>query len=379
MVYLDHNASTPMDAVVLDVMLPFLQGHAGNASSVHQAGRVARAAIDHAREQVAALVNVQPAQVVFTAGGTEANNTALKSMRLTHGSSHLVVSSIEHESVLAPARYLQQQGCRLDYAGVDTQGRVDKDALQLMLSSGAQMLSVVMANNETGVVQDIAALAEMAREHDVIMHTDAVQAAGKMALDFSALGVQMMSLSAHKMYGPKGIGALILDPALELAPLLHGGSQERARRAGTENVAAIAGFGKAAELAAVGLLDRVVQLKALQIYLRQQLETLPGVVMFSAEAECIPNTVQCSVLGIEGETLLMQLDREGFAVSSGAACSSADSHPSHVLMAMGVAQDLARGAIRISLGKMNTVTEIDQFVVALNKVIGWSQRMVREA
>lgn len=379
MVYLDHNASTPVDAAVLDVMLPFLQGQAGNASSVHQAGRVARAAIDHAREQVAALVNVQPAQVVFTSGGTEANNTALKSVAVTRDLSRLLVSSIEHESVLAPARYLQQQGCQLDYAKVDAQGQIDKDALQVMLASGVQMLSVMTANNETGVVQDIAALAEMAREHDVIMHTDAVQAAGKMALDFTATGVQMMSLSAHKMYGPKGVGALILDPALELTPLLHGGSQERARRAGTENVAAIAGFGKAAELAAMELPDRMVQLKVLQVYLRQQLETVPGVVMFSLETECIPNTLQCSVPGMDGETLLMQLDREGIAVSSGAACSSGDSDPSHVLTAMGVAPDLARGAIRISLGKMNTVADIDQFVVALNKVIGWSQRMVRKA
>lgn len=365
-----------MDEMVLDAMLPFLQGHGGNASSLHQAGRMARASIDHARDQVAALVNVQASQVVFTAGGTEANNTALQGLVAGQSLSHLAVSTIEHESVLAPARYLQQQGCRLDYIEVDAQGRIAKDDLQRVLASGVQMISIMTANNETGVIQDITALAAMAKEQGVIMHTDAVQAAGKMPLDFGDLGVQMMSLSAHKMYGPKGVGALILDPAQELNPLLRGGGQERARRAGTENVAAIVGFGMAAELAHSELSSRCQQLKDLRWYLRQQLEAMVEVIIFSAEVECIPNTLQLAVPGMDGETLLMQLDREGIAVSSGAACSSDDVAPSHVLVAMGVEQDLARGAIRVSLGKANTVDDIDQFMKALHKVVGWSQRMM---
>ena len=374
-VYLDCNATTPPDERVLQAMHDCLAAHWGNPSSLHQAGRAARADLDRAREQVAALVGVHPSQVVFTSGGTEANNLALWSFcARAETPGVLAVSAIEHPSLLEPARAWAARGWRLVELPVDGEGRLDMAALDEALAAGAGLVSVMAANNETGVLQDIPAIAGRVRSAGAVLHTDAVQMAGKLPLDFAALGAQMMSLSAHKIHGPKGVGALILDKALEFTPMLVGGGQERGRRAGTENVAGIVGFGVAAELAAQELEDRSARLRKLRDYLESRLAELPGVVVFGQGAERLPNTVQLALPGIEGEALLMQLDREGIAVSSGSACSSGSREPSHVLMAMGIEETLARGAIRVSLGRHNSMADIDRLIEVLRRQQAWARQ-----
>ncbi|MDE2089746.1 MAG: cysteine desulfurase [Gammaproteobacteria bacterium] len=368
-VYLDYNATTPLDPRVLEAMLPYLTSQRGNPSSVHRYGRAARQAIDNAREQVAALVRAHPSEVIFTSGGTEANNTALQGAAARLAPGRIAVSAVEHSSVLAAARALTARGWRLDTIAVDGECRVTLPALRARLKPDTRLVSVMMANNETGAVQDIAAIGRETRAAGAIMHTDAVQAAGKIALDFEACGAHLMSLSAHKLYGPQGVGALIVDKSVDLEPLLHGGGQEKNRRGGTENVAGIVGFGAAAELAVKEGAARAAVLRGLRDHLEASLRALPPVVIFAERIERLPNTVQLSVPGIDGETLLMALDRKGIAVSSGSACASGSVEPSHVLMAMGVERELARGAIRVSLGKENTRADVDAFISALREII----------
>ncbi len=374
-IYLDHNASTPLDERVLEAMLPYLREGGGNPSSLHQFGRMARAAVDRAREQVAALVNAHPSQVIFTSGGTEANNLALKGVMAMQPAGRLAVSAAEHASLLGPARALQAQGRPLDMIAVDEHCQVSVTALQAALHPDTRLVSVMSANNETGVIEDVAALAATAREAGVAMHTDAVQAAGKWPLDFAASGVQLMSLSAHKLYGPKGVGALITDKTLELEALIHGGGQEKGLRGGTENVAALVGFGAAAELAQQELTTRMAQMRALRDELEGQLAGIKDVVIFAREAQRLPNTLQLAVAGLDGETLLMQLDRDGIAVSSGSACASGSTEPSHVLMAMGVDRELARAAVRISLGKGTQASHLQALVESLRRQVNWLNKV----
>ncbi|MBI1195507.1 MAG: aminotransferase class V-fold PLP-dependent enzyme [Gammaproteobacteria bacterium] len=369
--YFDHNATTPVDERVVEAMLPYFRGRYGNPSSLHRLGRLSRQAVEQARDQVAGLVGAHPGQVIFTSGGTEANNLALRGPNV----GRLVVSAVEHASVMMPARFLESTGCELFVAGVDPQGRLDRVLLEAYLhdagarpSAGSGLVSVMLANNETGALQDISSIAALAREHGYLVHSDAAQSAGRIPVRWEALGIHMMTLSAHKMYGPKGVGALIVDKAIELTPQMLGGGHESGFRAGTENLASIVGFGAAAELAR-GLVERRSEhLKELRSRLEHQIASLP-VVTYSADAERLPNTVCFSVPGIDGETLVMQLDRAGFAVSSGSACDSGGRTPSHVLMAMGVSAELAGCAIRISLGVDNTIDDVDAFVVALAGLI----------
>jgi cysteine desulfurase len=359
--YLDHNATTPLDGRVLDAMLPFLQLHHGNPSAVYREGRVARQAIETAREQVAQLVNAHPSQVIFTSGGTEANNLALKGAVSSPGC--LAVSAIEHASVLQPAR----QAGRLIEIAVDGDGLVSEDAMREALAASPQLVSVMLANNETGVIQDVARLAAMAAEQKVPFHTDAVQAAGKIEVDIAALGVQLLTLSAHKIYGPKGIGALVFDKRIDLLPQMLGGGQEDGYRSGTENVAAIVGFGKAAELAAAELEQRRANSEALKQRLLQGLEQIDDVVVFASGVPGLSNTVYLALPGIAGETLLMEMDRADVAVASGSACDSRKAGPSHVLLAMGIEATLAESAVRVSIGKDNTDQDIDNFLHALDR------------
>jgi cysteine desulfurase len=367
---MDNNAGTPLDRRVLKVMLECLQDAPGNPSSTHRFGRAARARLDTAREQVAALVGVHTSQVIFTSGGTEANNLALHAVTAGQPPARLAVSAIEHPSVLEPARQLARSGWALELIAVDAQCRVSSDSLQAALHADTRLVSVMLANNETGVIQDVAALAGQVRAVGAVLHTDAVQAAGKLALDFDSSGVQLMSLSAHKLYGPKGAGALIVDKSLQLAPLLHGGGQERGLRSGTENIAAIVGFGVAAEIARSesGQYRRVCSLRD---RLQQRLVRFPQVQVFAADAERLPNTLQLSVAGLDGETLLMQLDKAGIAVSSGSACASGSNEPSHVLLAMGVDRATARGAIRISLGRESTEADVNTLLDAFEQQMKW--------
>ena len=369
--YLDYNASTPLDERVLSAMTDCLAGMPGNPSSTHQFGRVVRAQLDRAREQVASLVGVHTSQVIFTSGGTEANNLALHAVTAGYAPTSIAVSAVEHPSVLEPARALQASGWQLNEIDVDGQCRVLPDHLKEILNNDTRLVSVMAANNETGVIQPVAQLADLARTAGAVFHTDAIQAAGKLPLDFAASGAQLMSLSAHKLYGPKGVGALVVDKSLELVPLQLGGGQEYGLRAGTENIAAIVGFGVAAELAVDGLQSRAAQMAALRDRAQAGLQRYPQVTVFAATAERLPNTLQLAVAGLDGETLLMQLDKAGIAVSSGSACSSGKTEPSHVLMAMGVEAGLARGAIRISLGRETTDADIDTLLAAFAQQMKW--------
>lgn len=373
--YFDHNATSPLSERVLEAMLPFLREHHGNPSSVHRWGREARAALDTAREQVAALVRAHPTQIVFTSGGTEANNLAIKGVCARLPAGHIAVSAVEHPSVSAPARSLTRHGWKVDAIVADADGCVHADAVRRVLRHATRLVSVMTANNETGVIQDIAAIAAAVREHGALLHTDAVQAAGKIGLDFGKSGAHLMTLSAHKIHGPKGAGALVMDKRIDCEPLLHGGSQERGLRAGTENLAAIVGFGAAAEAAAADVEGYGAALRPLRERLETQLAAIPALVIFARDALRLPNTVYWAVPGIDGETLLMLLDGAGFAVSSGSACDSGSTEPSDVLTAMGVEVSLARGAIRCSLGRGNTSAEVDAFVAAVRTQLGALTRL----
>lgn len=372
--YLDHNATTPLAEPVREAMLACMDGLPGNPSSTHQFGRARRALIDSAREQVAQLVGVQPAQVIFTSGGTEANNLALHAITAGRTPGHMAVSTVEHPSVLETAQQLARRGWQVDWLAVDAQCQVTGQALQQGITADTRLVSVMMANNETGAVQDIEAIAGLACAAGAVMHTDAVQAVGKLPVNFADSGVQLMSLSAHKIYGPQGVGALIYDKSLELAPLQYGGGQERGFRAGTENVAGIVGFGVAAELALQRLDSDSKRLRGLRDALEDGLKRFPQITVFAQQAQRLPNTVQLAVAGIDGETLLMQLDRAGIGVSSGSACSSGKGEPSHVLLAMGIEPAVARGAIRISLGRDTTQQDIDALLSQIGQQVQWIQK-----
>ncbi len=371
--YLDHNATAPLEAAVLEAMLPYLREHFGNPSSVHRLGRRARAAIDGAREQVAALVNAHPSQVVFTSGGTEANNLAIKGVATNNRPGRILIGATEHPSVAEAALSLTENGWQVERLPVDRKGVLQRDVLSAHARQGAALISVMYANNETGVVQDIAAIADVAKAHNALLHTDAVQAAGKLPLDFGACGTHLLSMSAHKIGGPKGVGALIVDKAVELRPLLHGGGQEKERRSGTENVAGIVGFGAAAALVQERLAAYSLRVARLREQLESGLCALEGVEIFSQQALRVPNTTCFGVHGMDGETLVLNLDRQGFAVSSGSACASGSADPSPVLLAMGVDRELARGGLRVSFGWGNTEADVDGFLVALAKVLAGRQ------
>ncbi len=365
-VYLDHNATTPLHEAVREAMLPWLGERFGNASSRHEYGRAARKAIDEARAQVAAAVGAHPTEVIFTSGGSEANNLFIKGAAATQKPGLVAVSAIEHPCVREPARQLAKSGWRFAEIAVDGEGRVDARDFERLLADKPRLASVMLANNETGVLQDVAALAAQVKARGGWMHCDAVQALGKVKVDFRALGVHGLTVSAHKIQGPLGAGALIVDKRVELAPLIAGGGQERNLRSGTENVMAIVGFGKACELAVAAMDERAQRLAVLRVRLEAGLAQR-GARIFSAAAPRLPNTSFFALAGIDGETLVGKLDRAGFAVASGSACSSANPEPSHTLMAMGVEAGLARAAIRVSLGAGSSEQDIDGFLKTLGE------------
>jgi len=380
-VYLDHNATTPLDPKVLSAMLPWLEDQFGNASSRHEYGRQARQAIDEARQKVAASINAHPTEVIFTSGGSEANNLFVKGAAASFIPGVFAVSAIEHPCVLKPAAQLAANGWQLKHVAVDGAGRIKFDDFSEVVLAKPKLVSIMLANNETGVIQDVAQLATTAKASGCWFHTDAAQALGKLDIDFRKLnraGVHAMTLSAHKAYGPKGAAALILDKRVELQPLISGGGHERGLQSGTENVAAIVGFGLAAELAAQRVAELPERMQLLIGKLESRLVPM-GATVFAVNSKKLPNTSYFAFRDIDGETLVGKLDREGFAVASGAACSSASPEPSHVLRAMGVAPEIARGAVRVSLGMSNTEAEIDQFIDALQVTVGRLQGMTAVA
>ncbi len=373
--YLDYNATTPVDPRALEAMLPFLRGEFGNPSSLHWFGQRSRAAVEEARERVARLVGAEPAEIVFTASGSESDNMALRGVAAKAKPSRrtLVTSAIEHHAVLNAAKALRDEGWRLAVVGVGEDGSLDFADLDARLDQTSALVSVMLANNETGVVQPFAEVARLAHARGAIVHCDAVQAAGKIPIDVRALDVDLLTLSAHKLYGPKGIGCLYVRRGTPMAPLVRGGGQERNRRAGTENVPGIAGFGAAATLALESLAADAARLCALRDRLETRLLACPGARRNGAEPR-LPNTANVSFEGTEAENLLIALDLEGVAVSTGAACAAGAVEPSHVLRAMGLPPERVQSSLRLSLGRPTTEEEIDRAADVITAVVERQRR-----
>lgn len=352
MIYFDNNATTPIDERVLEAMLPFLKTMYGNPSSVHRLGRIANSAIETAREQVAYFIDAEPSQVIFTSGGTEANNLALNS-----AFGRVAISAIEHPSVFEPAKRYNPEIILVNRDGV-----IELQTISDLITKRPDFVSIMLANNETGVIQPIAEIAKKLNAHGILVHTDAVQAVGKIPVSFADLGVQMLSLSGHKIYAPKGCGALIVDKAVPISPQLLGGGQEQNLRSGTENVAAIVGFGKACELAKNELEFRQTRMLSLRTMLENKFSQLSKITIFAKDAPRLPNTVLFGIDGVDGETVLLKLDQKRICVSSGSACASGETTPSHVLLAMGISEQQAKTAVRVSLSHQNTPGEVLEFI-----------------
>jgi cysteine desulfurase len=372
-IYLDHNATTPLDPSVADRMAQALREVWGNASSVHHFGQQAKAALDEARAAVATLLSADPSEIIFTGGGTEADNLAIRGAAEAleaAGRRHLITSAIEHEAVLNTMKAMARRGWRVTTLPVDTSGIVAPDRLREALTDDTALVSVMHANNEIGTVQPIAELAAMAHERGALFHTDAVQSAGKLAIDVRALGVDLLSIAAHKFYGPKGAGALWVRRGVRLLPCITGGKQERGRRAGTENVPALIGLGVAADVARQKIATEGPRLAALRDRLEAGiLSAIGSTERNGAASPRVPNTTNISVDRVEAESLLIGLDLAGIAVSSGSACSSGTLEPSHVLKAMGYPHARTLGSIRFSLGTSNTEAQVDRVIAALPPIV----------
>jgi cysteine desulfurase len=369
-VYLDYNATTPVDPQVLDAMLPYFSADFANASSIHSPGQHARAAVETAREQVAALIGARPQEIVFTSGGTESDNhaifgsvaQALLPVRLSstpHPPSHLITTTIEHEAVLNACQAAEKNGAALTYVPVSREGLVDPESLERAIRPETVLITVMQANNELGTIQPLEEIGRIAKEHKVYFHTDAVQSAGKIPIDVNALNVDLLSLSGHKLYAPKGVGALYVRSGTRLRQLLYGGHHQRGFRPGTENVAGIVGLGKAAEIARGSLASDTQRISGLRDKLEHGLlERIPQIRVNGGAAPRTPNTTNIMFAGIEGEALVIALDLKGLACSVGAACSSGAVEPSHVLTAIGLSQEEAKSSLRFSLGRHTTDSEI---------------------
>jgi cysteine desulfurase len=368
-IYLDNNATTPVLPEVLDAMRPYFGEHFGNASSIHHHGQETRAAVERARDSVASLLGCRAAEIVFTSGGTEADNLAIAG--LTSAGDHVITSTIEHHAVLVSCKHLVETGCDVTYVPVDGRGLVDPDAVQRALRPNTKLISIMTANNETGVLQPVEEIGKIAAEADAYFHTDAVQAAGKVPVDVNRIGCDVLSISGHKMHAPQGVGALYVRKGTRLQPLFYGGRHERSRRAGTENVPGIVALGKGADLAMQGFEqgdDK--KMSALRDRLQQGiLAQVEDAAVNGAGAPRVPNTSNIHFDHIEGESMVISLDLKGLAVSTGAACSSGAIEPSHVLVAMGLRADQARASIRFSLGKQNTAEDIDLALALVQETV----------
>lgn len=375
-VYADHGATTPVDPRVVEAMLPYLSEEFGNASSLHAWGQRAREAVDAARECVARSIGASPAEVVFTSGATEADNFAVFGAALANESRgrHLVVSAVEHHAVLEPCRFLESRGYQVTYVPVDRAGRVDPDDVRRALRQDTVLVSVMHANNEIGTIQPVAEVGRAVRGRGILMHTDAAQTAGLIPVDVQALSVDLLSLSAHKRYGPKGVGALFVRKGAALSRVQHGGAHERKRRAGTENVPGIVGFGEALRLADDLKGAESARLRGLSDRLRGALAGIPGVHLNGDPEDGLPGTVSASFEGTDSESLLIALDFRGVAASSGSACTSGSLEPSHVLQAIGLPPGLAGGTVRFSLGRFTTAAEVEYLADIMPEIVAGLRR-----
>jgi len=374
MPYLDHAATTPLRDEVLEAMLPYLKESFGNPASVYAAGRQAKKGLEEAREKVAAAIGSEPSEVIFTGGGTEADNLAIKGAaeKLHDRGNHLITSSIEHHAVLYSSEWLERRGHRITFLPVDSSAMVDLGALESACSDETILVSVMAANNEVGSIQPVAEVARIARERSrALVHTDAVQGLGKIPLDVKELDADLASFSAHKIGGPKGVGALYVRSGTHIAASVHGGGQERDLRSGTSNVAGIVGFGEAARLAVLEAEDEAKRLAKLRDRLEAGLlASIEGIVVNGGKSPRLPGTTNLSIEGVEGESLLLMLDAKGIAASSGSACTSGSLDPSHVLLAMGVSPEMAHGSLRFSVGRTSGDEDVDAVLEALPEIVG---------
>ncbi len=370
-IYLDYNATTPIDREVTEAMLPYLYQHFGNPSSAHTYGQVAREAVERARAQVAALLNCQPHEVIFTSGGTESNNTVIKGVAAAYGERgrHIITSAVEHPAVHEPCEVLARQGYEITVLPVDSYGRVDPADVERAIRPNTILISIMLANNEVGTLQPVAEIAQIAHAHGVLVHTDAAQAVGKIAVDVAVLGVDFLSLAGHKFYAPKGVGALYVRSGVDLPKFMHGASHERNRRAGTENVLEIVGLGQAAEVARRDLVHHMAHMQTLRDRLYRGLtERLDGIQRNGHPEHSLPNTLNISFRGVEANTLLERIGGR-VAASAGAACHADRIAVSHVLEAMGVPLEFAKGTLRLSTGRPTTPEEIDEAVEVIAEAV----------
>ena len=371
-IYLDYNATAPIHPEVLEAMQPYLTEKFGNPSSLHSFGREAKVAVEEAREKVAKLINAHPSEIYFTSCGSESDNWAIKGILWANKNkgNHIIISKIEHQAVLETCKFLEENGYSVTYLDVDKFGMVDPDNLRKSVRKDTVIVSIMHANNEVGTIQPIEELLKIAKERNVVFHTDAVQSIGKISVDVQKLGVDLLSISGHKLYAPKGIGVLFIKRGTKITSLLQGGNQERSRRAGTENVASIVGLGKACEIAMRDLDEYQDKMKRLsESFLKKILDTIPEVYLNGHPTLRVPNTVNLSFNGCDGESIILGLDLQGVAVSSGSACSIGSLEPSHVLMAMGVPKHLTLGSVRFSFGRFNSMEDVEYVTEILPGIV----------
>ena len=370
MIYLDNAASTQIHEDVLTSMLPYLKEQYGNASSIHRYGRMSRKAIEKSRKQIASLINADPSEILITSGGTESNNTVLRGIPMVNASSNIITSSIEHDAILEPCKQLSQNGLEIKYLQVDKFGMIDTSELKNNISDNTCLVSIMFGNNEVGTVQKISKISQICHEKKIPFHTDAVQTIGKIPIDVKELGVDLLSISSHKLHGPKGVGALYIKNGIRIDPMILGGGQEHGLRSGTENVANIVGFGKACEIAKNNLTENMAYVTKLRdLLIKKVLDGIPEVTLNGDPKSRLPNNAHFTFLGVNGEDLIIKLDEYGIAASTGSACSVNTQRASHVLHAMGFSHEQITGSLRLTLGIFNNEKEIDQTVDSLKKIV----------
>ncbi|MFH1352816.1 MAG: cysteine desulfurase NifS [bacterium] len=377
-IYLDHNATTPVDPRVVKAMAPYFRRDFGNASSLHSFGRSARKAVEEAREKIAVFLGASPGEIVFTSGGTESDNFAVKGAAFANGEKgkHIITSAIEHPAVLGTCKFLEKRGYRVTYLSVDEYGVVSMDELKKSIGDETVLVTVMHANNEVGTIQPVKEIGEIAKRNNVLFHTDAVQAAGKIPINVDDLKIDLLSLSGHKLYGPKGIGVIYIRKGTKLESIIHGGHHEKNHRAGTENVAGIVGFAKAVEIAGKEMSEENERLKKLRDkFVSGIMNSIKHVKLNGHPARRLPNTADLSFKYIEGESIVLKLDLKGVAASSGSACASGSLEPSHVLSAMGIPPEIAQGSVRFSLGRGSTEKDIDFVVKELPGIVNVLRKM----
>jgi cysteine desulfurase len=370
LIYLDNAASTQIHEDVLESMLPYLKEQYGNASSIHRYGRLAHKAIEKARKQIAQLINADPSEILITSGGTESNNTVLRGIPVNDLNNQIITSLIEHDAILEPCKQLTETGLNIDYLPVDKFGTIDPSELKNHLSEKTCLVSIMFGNNEVGTVQRISEISKLCNERNIPFHTDAVQAVGKIPIDVKELGIDLLSISSHKLHGPKGIGALFIKNGIKINPVILGGGQEHGLRSGTENVANIVGFGKACEIAKNNLDENMTYVRKLRdLLVDRVLEEITEVTLNGDPKSRLPNNAHFTFLGVNGEDLIIKLDEYGIAASTGSACSVNTQRASHVLQAMGFSHEQITGSLRLTMGIFNNENEIKQTVVSLKKIV----------